>query len=300
MPDRAPASTLRALVAGLVDYAGLFPPAASSMAAAVAAYASYRDAPESWMLGRFVVPVARLDEMADAASHLGAVARIDPWRIAMLPAEDLPDALRCLQDFNVAHRGRFCIDVMECKVATPADIERAARTIGDAATLYVEVPIADDPAPFLDVARAANVRAKVRTGGLTPEAFPSAAHLARFIVRCAQREVPFKATAGLHHPIRGEHRLTYEADAARAPMFGFLNVFAAAAFALGGLPEPAIVRLLEETDPSAFRFDDSALDWDGHLIDLDHLLEARASFAIAFGSCSFREPVDDLKELGLL
>ena len=75
-------------------------------------------------------------------------------------------------------------------------------------TAYFELPIDADPAPLAG----GRGRAKVRTGGLTPEAFPAPADLARFLYRCAKARVPFKATAGLHHPIRSMQRCTYEPD----------------------------------------------------------------------------------------
>ena len=58
------ATPLRSLLTGLVDYAGLFPPAELAMAQAVEKYASYRKGAHTWMLGRFVLPVPRLEEFA--------------------------------------------------------------------------------------------------------------------------------------------------------------------------------------------------------------------------------------------
>src|SRR5205807_3957517 len=118
--------------------------------------------------------------------------------------------------------------------------------------------------------------AKVRTGGLTPEAIPSIEHVAAFIRACAERRLPFKATAGLHHPIRAEHPLTYDPDAPRTVMHGFLNVFLAAAFAWHG--EREIEPILAETDPAAFRFDDRAR-WRDHSLDAAQVREARAKLA---------------------
>jgi hypothetical protein len=295
----APASSLRALVAGLVDYAGLFPPAALAMPDAVAAYAGYLKAPESWMLGRFVVPVARLGELAtDASRWFGAGS--EPWRLAALPGDDLADGVQRLVAFNETHAGRALVDVVELRASTPDAIVHAARAVDSAFTLYMEVPVASDPRALLRAVHDAGARAKVRTGGLTADAFPSAEQLARFIVACAELALPFKATAGLHHPLRAEHRLTYEHDAPHGTMFGFLNVFAASAFARAGMAEPAVARLLEERDATALTFADDGLRWREHMISSDELSATRQSFAIAFGSCSFREPVDDLHQLRLL
>ena len=297
MPHTVPAPALRALVAHLVDYAGLFPPAGLPMAEAVAEYAAYREAPEHWMLGRFVVPASRLDELVQASAALEITS---PWHLAVLAGADVSDAMHAVRALNAAQRGRLVADVVEAKATTVDGIASAARAVGPDATLYVELPHTAEPRELLAAVKVAGARAKVRTGGLTADAFPTAAQLARFIARCAEAGVAFKATAGLHHPVRAEHRLTYEADAPHGTMFGFLNVFAAAAFAREGMPATHLADLLEERDALALAFGDDGLRWHGHAVSLARLAEARASFAIAFGSCSFREPVDDLHQLALL
>ena len=117
------------------------------------------------------------------------------------------------------------------------------------------------------------------------------------MVFCAERRVPLKATAGLHHPVRAPQPLTYDADAPRAVTHGFLNVFLAAAFAWHG--DRDIGPVLAETDPAAFRFDGRA-HWRDRSLDAGQVREARLHFAHSFGSCSFDEPVRDLEALGLL
>jgi hypothetical protein len=146
----------------------------------------------------------------------------------------------------------------------------------------------------------AGARAKIRTGGVTADAFPTARQIARFIHRCAELGVPFKATAGLHHPVRGEYRLTYRPDSPSAIMFGFLNVFVAGALAAVGASEDELVEVLDERRAAAFAFADDGLRWRNRHLTLDELARTRASLATTFGSCSFREPVDDLQELALL
>lgn len=142
--------------------------------------------------------------------------------------------------------------------------------------------------------------AKIRTGGLTPDAIPSADSLAQFLCDAAARRLPFKATAGLHHPIRSERALTYEPDSPRAAMHGFLNVLAAAVFAWHGMDCGYVAELLEEGDPEAIVFTDDHLLWNGHRITADEVAAARGDFAHSFGSCSFEEPVTELRGLGLL
>ncbi len=129
---------------------------------------------------------------------------------------------------------------------------------------------------------------------------PDARPLAHFVASCASLGVPFKATAGLHHPVRAEHALTYEKGAPRGTMHGFLNVFSAAAFARKGMPEGEIETVLKETDASAFRLDEEGLALGDRRASSDELVRARQRFATSFGSCSFKEPVADLKSLGVI
>ena len=142
--------------------------------------------------------------------------------------------------------------------------------------------------------------AKVRTGGLTPEAIPESEAVADFLCQAAARRRPFKATAGLHHPIRSLHPLTYAADSPRAVMHGFLNVFTAAAFAWHGADRETVLAVVSEEDAGAFEFLDDELGWRDQRLSTAQVREARRNFAHSFGSCSFEEPVADLRELGFL
>jgi hypothetical protein len=106
--------------------------------------------------------------------------------------------------------------------------------------------------------------------------------------------VPFKATAGLHHPFRGSYPLTYDPGSEAAEMFGYLNVFAAAAFAARGLPVAALAKLLVEGGSGALEFSTGGAQWRGFLVTTEDLRRSRANAAISFGSCSFTEPLTDL------
>jgi hypothetical protein len=164
----------------------------------------------------------------------------------------------------------------------------------------VEVPIAGVPVPLIAAIARAGGRAKVRTGGITPDAFPATADLVRFIRTCLSAKVPFKATAGLHHPLRADYRLTYEPDSVRGTMFGFLNLFLASAFMAAGLDDRQAALLLEERDRDSIHFDDSGVEWKGRRLGLDAILRSREDGIVSFGSCSFTEPIGDLQSLGLL
>jgi hypothetical protein len=290
---------LHALLEGVVDYAGLFPPAGLPMQDAASEYAAQRRSGHSWMLGRFVAPVARLDELARAASAVRA-ADENAWPVSALVSADPAGDAEVIRNFNAGQRGRLVVQSVELRAATPEAIDWALAQGDHDVERYVEIPVEEEPRPSLRMIAKHGARAKVRTGGVTPDAFPTPASLARFIVACAELGVPFKATAGLHHPLRAEQPLTYDADAPRATMFGFVGLFVAAALARAGADEATVTQVLEERDASAFAFGDDALRWRDRTVSATHVAETRRGFALSFGSCSFREPVDDLQRLGVL
>jgi hypothetical protein len=298
---RATSPALEALVAGLIDYAGLFPPAALAMSDAVSRYDAYRRGAHRFMLGRFVVPIARLEEFRQSATPLLRAG--DPWRLSVLGGGGDREVI---ERFNVACAGRAIIDALEGKADLARDVaqfESCASLVtpdGTPFVTYVEIPLATDPEPLLAAIADLGLRAKVRTGGVTPDAFPSAAQLAAFLSACAAHDVAFKASAGLHHPFRGDYAMTYDAGSVRAPMFGFVNVFVGALFLRSGLSESRVAALLEERDPRAVSFDAAGVTWSGHRLDHAAVRLFRERFASSFGSCSFTEPVEELTSLRLL
>ena len=289
-----------ALLEGLIDYAGLFPPAGEDMRSALENFASYALGPDRRALGRFIVPIARLAELEKEASDLMPRGRKStPWRLSVLVAEDLSGAVEEMSRFNRDHAsgsrsGAALIDVVELKASTPEEIGRQRTDLPPELTAYVEIPLSGDLPALVGALAKTGVRAKARTGGVTPDAFPAAEKVADFIVACAEQKVAFKATAGLHHPVCGEYRLTYEQDGPSGHMFGFLNVFVAAALVHAGEGEETCLAVLNEGDSSSFTFDDDAVTWREKRLTVRQIGAARSEFAIAFGSCSFREPVDEL------
>ena len=300
-PSAVVPASARALLSGIVDYAGLFPPAALAMEDAAAEYARGRRSPESWMLGRFVLPGGRLADFARAADGLlpdGGAGQ--PWRLSALLGSDARGDSARVVSFNDAHAGRAVTDAVEAKAATPEEARDVLDALPPGVAAAIEVPFDAELAPILDVLRARGARAKARTGGLVPEAIPDPAALARFMAACAAAGVGWKATAGLHHPLRAEHALTYAADAPRAVMHGFLNVFAAAALLVAGASATDVERVLLETDAAAFRFTDEGLAWRHLRAPVEAVALARERAGASFGSCSFAEPVEGLRALGIL
>ena len=294
-----PAATVRALMRRLVDYAGLFPPAALSMEEAARRYAAHLGSPEAWMLGRFVVPVERLSELADAAMQYTGSGG-DAWRVSALIGANPAGAGPKIRAFNTAHRGRFVVDVVECRAVSVGSVGASIGPLPGELRIFVELPLLDDPRDMLLEIRTAGAWAKMRTGGVTADAFPSAREIGRFIARAAELFVPFKATAGLHHPVCGDYPLTYEEDAPNAHMFGFLNIFVAAVFAQLHTHERVLAEIVSEEEPTAFRFGEYGLEWRGRTATARQITSARSSLGLAFGSCSFQEPLDGLRAIGLL
>ncbi|HSP33745.1 MAG TPA: hypothetical protein VLU46_05455 [Thermoanaerobaculia bacterium] len=254
--------SLQLFLSGLVDYAGLFPPAGLDMREALWRYERYQREERGFALGRFVVQSHQLTEVPD----------------------DVPVSVLCAPG-EMPPRG----DVLEVKASTEAEVEMIAAAQRDA-TVYVEV----NDLNLLDAVARNGLRAKIRTGGITADAFPAVDKVAQFITGCYARGVPFKATAGLHHPIRCDKPLTYEADAPSGTMHGFVNVFVAAM-----LPKQAS-KILADENPRSFAFDDGGLWWRDFRVTNDEIARVRREFAISFGSCSFEEPFVDLAELGWL
>ena len=288
---------IHALLENSIDYAGLFPPAALDMQSAVDNYAAYRSGGDSWALGRFVLPVGSLSEFARASSRYGsATTPEDRWQLVVLAGTDLEPELRAIEDFN--RRSPLArVDTVEAKSDSADVIGDMMQRIPGHLQTYVEIPVDRDPGPLLTRIRQTGARAKVRTGGITRDAFPSSSALIRFLVSCVRSRVPFKATAGLHHPVRAEYRLTYAPNSERGPMYGFLNLFLTAAFLRGGMDEQQAHDLLRESSPAAFRMEDEGISWRGRRLSLNDLRQTRQEVVVSFGSCSFTEPLSELQSL---
>jgi len=308
----AVAASTVALLRNLIDYAGLFPPASLAMTSAVANYDQYSRSEFSWILGRFILPAVRLGEFETAYAQLPALPQRSraPWQLSVLMGNDGSADLARIREFNSrsTDRGspiRAEIASVETRIASIEDIERFSKIIPAALEAYFEIPLslgatADSLRDSVAAVAACGRRAKIRTGGETADRFPSPEDLLGFLELCASANVPFKATAGLHHPLRSRHRLTYQFDSPTGIMHGFLNVFLAAAFVRAGLATTLALDLLEEHAADRFQFDSASVTWRGHRLSVHDLAASRERFSISFGSCSLTEPIDDLRSLHLL
>lgn len=282
-------SAIRALLADLIDYAGLYPPAGLDITSAVRNYLCYSQSKDSFMLGRFVVDINRLSELRDIAG-----SSIGDLRLSIIasPATQW-DVLPALLGEG------FLVDSIEVRVEQSSEIEHIVRQIPTGMTTYFEIPIFSAKPETLD-AIPSGARVKLRTGGLVAEAFPPSEDIANILQALAIRRISFKATAGLHHPIRSCKPFTYAPDSPTGMMHGFLNLFLAATLLYYGGPIGASNDLLHEEDRGSFSISSGAIGWRSFSWTADQIRTVRKEFAISFGSCSFEEPVHDLESLGWL
>jgi hypothetical protein len=239
----------RALFAGLIDHAPTFPPAQLPLAEGLAENRRVRDGDTGWIVNRFVSPASKLPELGDEPLRLSVV--VDEGR---LPETDERT------------------EAVEAAGIDPEVMIDAAREV------YCELPLRYDVSFRVLQLGELGIRAKVRCGGAITPRIPD---LADFVAACRRLGVPFKATAGLHHPLRAgdEH--------------GFLNLLAAAVF---GDEEEA----LAEEDESAFAVTAEAFTWRERSAGPEEIADVRRKLFVGFGSCSAQEPIDGLETLGML
>ncbi len=321
--------SLRALLHDIVDYAGLFPPADLPLDEALHNYMQYRTEYERWMLGRFVIPVRRLDALS---SYSGSFQRGHPYMFSVLgtggdTAEDFLDAfgsdLDRIDAFDAYHTGHAQADVMEVRLppslfdAESSTLESFLDGLEAACTragiakldLFLEIPLANDTRGTVrrfaaaaaeynsrqPVPSRSTVGLKIRCGGAGPEHVPAVDDVAHAIVACRGAGVRMKATAGLHHPVR------HHDDDIDAMVHGFFNVFGAGVMASEhGLGVEDVAVILNEETADNFQFLKKTFGWRDLLCPIDGVDHARETLVTSFGSCSFEEPVDDLRDLDLM
>jgi hypothetical protein len=304
----AVSASLRALLDQAIDYAGMFPPCALALEPALRNQAIYVRSPEAWTLNGFVLPVEQFDAATQFFSEFDSQ---HPLRVAALGAktaksdaffDEVVNAAAAIRSFSRYGTNLFSISHLE--MFLPDDVDSAF--LKEAKTIVGELPVFWEAPPERagqTVALIAGHNAeenastfgyKLRTGGVTADAFPTSTQIARALVTAAGHQLPIKFTAGLHHPIR-QFR-----DEVKTKMHGFLNVLGAAVLsAEHQWDADQAVMMLEDEDPRAFSFTDDFFAWRDWKIDTTQLQYRRKSVR-SFGSCSFDEPRDDLRALNLL
>lgn len=303
-----PAASLRALLEHSIDYAGLFPPTTLALEPALQNQAAYVRTPDAWALGAFILPVAQFEAAA------GSISRFDrehPLRVSALGKkadvanfkESLIAARDSIRAFREKHGVAGAITQLEMPLPDEADAEllKAARAILDELHLnaFWEAP-ADAAERVINLISESNAaksgRAfgfKLRTGGVTADAFPTSTEIAAALVTAAQHHVPIKFTAGLHHPVRQFH------PSVGTKMHGFLNVLGAGVLAIEhDWSEGETGHMLDDERAESFSFDDASFAWREWEIATDRIRMHR-KMVTSLGSCSFDEPREDLRVLKL-
>ncbi len=278
---------VEALLSGAIDYAGLFPPAKLDLEKTVENYAAYRAEKHSWALGRLVLPASKLAEFTDRWPEYAT-----EWPISLLLGSDYDAELRLAVDAGLQ------LDCVECKPARLEQVANIRRRLPSSALLFVEGPAGVGLDELLRAIADVDACAKIRTGGIAAEAIPSTSSVAQFVARCAEAGVRMKATAGLHHAIRGEYRLTYEPESAKAVMHGFVNFFLAAVLANDGSSEAEVEEILADRQAASFKASEGDIRWRDRVFCVDAIQRTRERLALSFGSCSFEEPIDEMGSMG--
>jgi hypothetical protein len=303
-----PAFSLKTLLAKSIDYAGMFPPCSLALEPALQNHANYVRSPEAWMLNTFVLPI---EQFNTAKQLLSLFDPSHPLRVAALgPKTATADAfLDALDEADAATRSlsRYDVDLVaisHLEMFLPQDVDLAllkeARSVVGDLPVFWEAPPERAEQTIALLAEhnsdqdAATFGYKLRTGGVTPDAFPTSAQIASALVTPATHQLPIKFTAGLHHPIR-QFR-----DEVKTKMHGFLNVLGAAVLAAEHRWDAKqAATMLEDENAASFSFGEDFFTWREWKIDVERL-RYRRRFGASFGSCSFDEPRDDLRALGLL
>jgi hypothetical protein len=303
-----PTASLRALLAHSIDYAGMFPPCGLGLEPALKNQSEYIRSPDAWMLASFVLPVGQFHAIKRLLSQFDAQ---HPLRVAALgPKTANAEAfLETLGDANTAIRSlsRHNLDpvsISHLEMFLPhgvdlASLKKAASILGDLPVFWEASPDRAEQtiallAEFNSDSDSATFGYKLRTGGVTADAFPTSMQIAKALVTPATHQLPIKFTAGLHHPLR-QYR-----DEVQTKMHGFLNVLGAAVLAAEhgwDMKQTAIV--LDDENVDSFSFTDDFFAWREWRIDIKRL-QYRRRFVVSLGSCSFDEPRDDLRALRLL
>jgi hypothetical protein len=301
-------ASLRALLAHSIDYAGMFPPCQLELEPALKNQAHYLRSADAWMLSTFVLSV---QQFGAAKQLLAAFDPLHSLRVSALgPKTENAAAFRdAVVKTNSAIRSLSAhnvdlVSVAQLEMFLPEDVD--AQLLSEAGSILGTLPAFWETPPHraeqtirliaeLDSnADSPSFGYKLRTGGVTSDAFPTSSQIAEALITPATHQVPIKFTAGLHHPLR-QHR-----DEVQTKMHGFLNVLGAAVLAAEHKWDAEqAARMLEDESPNSFSFNDEFFRWHDWTIETKRLRDRRR-FVTSFGSCSFDEPREDLRALGFL
>jgi hypothetical protein len=279
------------------------------MEAAIRNYFAYQRHPHAWMLARFVCPVARLAELDTAIAKDFPHATV---RLTVIGRPDKPLLGMDEIDTGIGPSKRLRVEGFEGRlppnyapedVVALAEAQQSVQATNNPIALFLEChPSAKSVHDLALLAEhwsnqntSVPLGWKIRLGGNAPFVIPSLNEVASFILACRDMGSCWKATAGLHQPLGGwddEHKTFH---------FGFLSLFAASVLAqVHELDAQQIQDILQETDIGKFCFEDDGFAWRDFSANNGQIAWARKTSLVSFGSCSFEEPVQCLRQLNLL
>jgi hypothetical protein len=283
-------TAIQTLLASLFDYAGLYPPASLSLRSAANNYLAYITSKHAEALGRFIINADRLEELREVAGE-----SLSQFKLSVIISE-----IAELNHIADEIQNGMPIEALELKSSEPEAIKEMSARVPHGINLYVEVAPGPNSSAVMQAIADLGLRAKIRMGGVVADAFPPVSTVVGMIGKLATLRLPFKATAGLHHPVRSCRPLTYEPQSAKGIMHGFINLLCASAVLYVGGESEEAERILLEEDSSAWHIKNDELRWRHLKWTRDQLSTIRRDFLISIGSCSFTEPIADLEELGWL
>lgn len=328
-------SSFTAFMSGLIDYAGLFPPAKLPLKQAFKNYLRYQNEADAWILAKFICPVKMLKDLLIYKKDLQD--NIPDISLTVIPSavetsdgylETFFEEIQEIKLFLQKMEQNIRIEALEIRIfpalltidSSPAlhlflnEIYKRLISAGILnVTLFFELNQsgrwADRIKHFAEEivlfnqnmieneksVQYSSAGLKLRCGGEKPENVPAPEEVAHSIYTCAIKGIPFKATAGLHHPLR------HYDTALRTKVHGFLNIFGSALLAFHHqLNSSEIQSIILEEDPTQFIFNGDLFQYKQWHIHTDQIQTLRKELVISFGSCSFDDPREDLVELGLL
>lgn len=325
-------NSFRAFMSGIIDYAGLFPPADLSLDPAIRNFAAYRKSEEAWMLSRFIIPAATLNDLEAYGEELFKEG--EPFRFSVLGGgtetlndfeDEIERVFKSCNDFNNRHGRHVVTEVLEMKLPKEAVLsgdsdlissvldmthQASSQYSGSPQTVFFEGFYEESWEKDIETVLGAlsefnekhqsdsdmlHVGYKLRCGGTQADMFPEVEKVAYSINACREYNLALKCTAGLHHPVRHYH------DSVQTKMHGFFNVFGGALLAYAyDLNNEELSEIISEEDPDHFSFTNEHFSWKDLSISTEDIRELREVAVTSFGSCSFEEPIEDLQKLNLL
>lgn len=306
----------KAFLKGIIDYAGMFPPAKLKVKEALNSYATYLRTDDGIILSHFLCPVSSLN---DLGYHMKTYSGSKPLQISAIGnpirkggefSSTLGDDLRIIIDFHERIEGQAVVKMYETKLPstqkTPTHlavdiIELLQHQVSPFFEISLENGWEDIVAQVAQAFHSTEQEfrvgglptgVKLRCGGVKQSAFPSVEEVAVFIAACREHCIPMKFTAGLHHPFR------HDCKKLKCKNHGFVNVVGAGILSwVHDLSKDDIAEIIADENPDSFSFDEG-FKWKNLSASTQDVAKIRKQIFPSFGCCSFTEPLKDLKTLG--